>query len=130
MSRFLKIFFKRDFLSNFWKGKFAEFKAIFFLFILKFYLPIKIRYRSGQGEIDLICSHLFLRKIAFIEVKNRKDSRGDLLFESISKFQINRILVSAEIFLQKNPIYKNHDLEFYGVFFENLTFKKIFKIDI
>jgi Holliday junction resolvase-like predicted endonuclease len=114
--------------SSFESGKFAEFKAIFYLFFLKLYFPIKIRYKTKSGEIDLICIHIFSKKLAFIEVKNRNST--EVLFDSISKFQINRILNTAQIFLKNNQNYQDYRIEFLGVFFENLKFKKIFTIEI
>ena len=115
-------------MSNFLIGRIAEFQAIFFLLILKLYIPIKIRFKTKYGEIDLICFHLIKRKIAFIEVKSRKSK--EQIFESISNHQINRILAASEFFLKKYQEYSNHQIEIYAVFFHNLYFKKIFKIYI
>jgi Holliday junction resolvase-like predicted endonuclease len=110
-------------------GKIAEFQAIFFLLFFKFLFPIKLRYKAqGGGEIDIIATHIFIKKIAFIEVKNRNSKEN--LFESISNNQINRILISSRIFLKTNKKYMDHKIVFLGVYFYNLRFQKILNIDI
>ncbi len=120
--------------SNFIIGKIAEIKAILFMFFVKFYFPIKIRYREkvlfnndhSSFEIDIICEHILFRKLAFIEVKTR--SNIDILFDSISRKQLNRIYISADSFLKRNKKYKYHKVEFFGMFFLDLKFKKIISI--
>lgn len=114
-------------INNFWYGKLAEFKAVFHL-LLRFYWPIKIRYKTALGEIDLICIHFFTKKIIFIEVKNSKNYSN--LYEMISKYQQQRILNAAEIFFKNYPSYCKYDIGFYGMFFYRLRLKKTLKFNV
>lgn len=86
-------------LSIFEKGKKGEEIAERFLRD-KGYSILKKRFRSRYGEIDLI--GVKDKEMVFIEVKYRKKSF--LSLESISSQKMERIQITANIFLQKNPI--------------------------
>ena len=80
------------------RGRWAERLAIMAL-ALKGYRLLKLRFKSGPGEVDLI-----MRKgevTAFIEVKTRVSS--DLAVEAVTVRQSRRIAAAARIWMARDP---------------------------
>lgn len=87
-------------------GILAEYYTAFVLFF-KGYIPIKHRYKTKLGEIDLI-----FRKghsIIAVEVKARS-SEEIRVGEVVQARQFYRILNCLKIFLNKNEKYSNFDI--------------------
>lgn len=82
------------------KGRSAERRAEVLLWF-KGYRILARRFRSGQGEIDLIAKRGGV--IAFIEVKYR--ARAEAAIESVSERQRRRILGGARAFIAQHPKY-------------------------
>ncbi len=82
------------------KGRRAE-RLAEILLRLKGYRILARRFRSGQGEIDLIAKRG--RVVAFIEVKYRASE--DAAIESVSGRQQQRILRAARSFIAQHPKY-------------------------
>lgn len=82
------------------KGRRAELRAEILL-RLKGYQILARRFKSGQGEIDLIAKRGAV--IAFIEVKFRADA--DAAIESVGERQRRRILNAASAFIARHPKY-------------------------
>lgn len=78
--------------------------------------------RNFISEIDIICQRG--KTLVFIEVKARKNDVDDVI---CSKFQQQKIIRAAEIFLQQNPKYKNFDLRFDLVIVKPYKFPTIIK---
>jgi putative endonuclease len=89
------------------KGRFAEWRAALLL-RLKGYRIHAQRFRSGQGEVDLIAGRG--RALAFIEVKFRETE--DAAAESVNARQRRRILNAANAFLARNPRLAEKDCRF------------------
>ncbi|MFZ1990544.1 MAG: YraN family protein [Alphaproteobacteria bacterium] len=87
-------------LSGDTKGRRAELRAEILL-RLKGYRILARRFKSGQGEIDLIAKRGSV--IAFVEVKFR--ASADAAIESVSKRQRRRILNAAGAFIAHRPKY-------------------------
>jgi len=82
------------------KGRRAELRAEILL-RLKGYQILARRFKSGQGEIDLVARRGAV--IAFIEVKFRESA--DAAIESVSERQRRRILNAASAFIARHPKY-------------------------
>lgn len=80
------------------KGRRAELRAELLL-RLKGYRILARRFRSGQGEVDLIAKRG--RILAFIEVKFRASAEAAI--ESIGERQRRRILGAASAFVAQHP---------------------------
>ncbi len=93
---------KRKYLKiiSFYCGLFAEFIVIFILF-LNLYIPLKRRYKSKFGEIDLICLKRSI--LYFFEIKFRKKITD--IGNIVSEYQRERIIKSAEYFMLENNLY-------------------------
>jgi putative endonuclease len=79
------------------RGRLAELSALF-LMRLKGYRLLARRFKTGQGEIDLI-----MRKgdtTAFIEVKAR--SSHDAAFISVTTYQSRRITAAAGLWMARD----------------------------
>lgn len=104
--------------SNYQTGHFAE-KIALFLLILKGYYPIRINYITGRGtgagEIDLILSKK--QTLIFVEVKKRQNLTTSA--EAITIKNKTRVVRAAEAFIRKNPKYKNYQIRFDAILFEN-----------
>ena len=88
------------------KGILAEFYTLMF-YMLKLYIPLKLRYKTKVGEIDLI-----MRKgntIVMVEVKSRSSGMHDNI---VTYKQQNRIHRAAELFLSKNDAYGKFNVRF------------------
>ena len=82
------------------KGRRAELRAEILL-RLKGYRILARRFKSGQGEIDLVAKRGPV--IAFIEVKFR--ANADAAIESVGERQRRRILNAAGAFIARHPKY-------------------------
>ncbi len=100
-------------LSDF-SGKFAEYMAIFYLYI-KGYRLVEHNYITGRGtgagEVDIIVKKRQL--LVFVEVKKR----GDLAKAAyaIQAKQQQRIRRAAENFVAKHPQFSDFDIRFDAV---------------
>jgi len=90
-------------------GRRAETLACWFL-RLKGYLILERRYKTRQGEIDIIAKKR--RSIIITEVKQR--SHEENLHETVSFKNSQRIINTAEIFMSRHPQYQatNFELRF------------------
>ena len=91
-------------------GEIAENTATDFL-IKNNYKIICRNYKAlPYGEIDII----FIDKdiLVFVEVKYRKTTTFAKAEETITKSKINKLTNAANIFLQKNSEYENHECRF------------------
>jgi putative endonuclease len=82
------------------RGRRAELRAEILL-RLKGYRILKRRFRSGQGEIDLIAKRGHV--VAFVEVKYRANI--DAAIESVSERQRRRVTGAASAFIAQHPKY-------------------------
>ncbi|WP_027003361.1 YraN family protein [Hugenholtzia roseola] len=81
-------------------GKEGEARALSFL-LEKGYKLVAQNFRAGRGEIDLIvCKGEIL---AFVEVKQRKNDDFGNPEAFVSAKQVDKILQTAETFLEQNP---------------------------
>jgi putative endonuclease len=81
------------------RGRWAERMAVLAL-ALKGYRLLKLRFKSGPGEVDLIMRRGEVT--AFIEVKTRVTS--DLAVEAVTMHQAKRIAAAARIWMARDPI--------------------------
>ncbi len=95
-------------------GVLAEFIACVFL-TLKFYRIIKLRYKSFSGEIDIIA--LKGKTLVFVEVKKRASE--NVLFDSITNKQKQRIINAAHIYLSRNKAFASYNKRFDAIFIRN-----------
>lgn len=56
-------------------------------------------FRTPVGEIDLVC--LDEKTLVFVEVKTRSNQQWETLEETINETKINRILKTAEIYIDR-----------------------------
>jgi len=80
------------------KGHWAEIIAALWL-LMRGYWPLARRYKTPQGEIDLICRRG--RTLVFVEVKYRAAADDALLAPQPA--QLKRVRRAAQIFLQAHP---------------------------
>ena len=90
-------------------GRRAELWAAGYL-RLKRYRILARRYKTKQGEIDIIARKGKI--IVIIEVKYRKDMKN--IHESVSFKNSQRIMNAAELYLTQNPVFieKGFELRF------------------
>lgn len=74
----------------------------------KFYTVVATRYKTGQGEIDLIATRG--KTLVFVEIKARPDQAQAL--ESIGFRQRARIVRAAHVFLARTPCFNSYALRF------------------
>lgn len=88
------------------KGWWGEIVTLAY-YILNLYWPLKHRYKTKLGEIDLI----FKRgnRIIFTEVKTRKFGMHENIVTTI---QQKRIVNAAQVFMAKNKRYQNCEMRF------------------
>ena len=80
------------------KGQGAELiSAVWLLF--KGYWPLARRYKTPQGEVDLICRRRKL--LVYVEVKYRGQPEEGLY--ALRPAQLQRVRRAADIFLQNHP---------------------------
>ena len=79
------------------RGRWAERMAVMGL-ALKGYRLLKLRFKSGPGEVDLIMRRGEVT--AFIEVKTR--ASGDLAVEAVTPRQARRIAAAARIWMARD----------------------------
>jgi len=94
-------------LRYYYFGILAEYIAAIFM-VLKLHIPIKRRFKTKYGEIDLI----FYRNnvVKFVEVKARyKIYEYDSV---LSATQLERIKNASYVFLNENKIYQNCQIQF------------------
>ena len=87
-------------------GRRAETLACWFL-RLKGYKVLKQRFKTRQGEIDIIAKKR--KSIVIIEVKQR--ANAEKLHETVSYENSQRIMNAAEIFLNKNREFLKDDYD-------------------
>ena len=79
---------------------------------LKGYRILETRHRSYHGEIDLIAQRG--RRVIFVEVKHRRDL--DDALEAVTDFQTDRIMASAEVYMNglidRRPDMLNYETRF------------------
>lgn len=93
-------------MKSFKPGIVAE-CLVLLLYKMRFYSILHHRMKTYVGEIDLVASRG--KQLVFIEVKARKHG----IYEGIvSQVQQKRIKRAAELFLSKNPEYKNYNIRF------------------
>ena len=97
---------KKSFKQGFW----GEIKALFYI-MLKGYIPLRWRYKTKHGEIDLIAKKKNM--LIFIEVKTRPTIA--LGYDSISALQKERIENAARFFVRKHKKYLSYGLRFDGI---------------
>ncbi len=95
---------------SFRQGFLGEIKALTFL-IFKGYIPLKWRYKTKYGEIDLIVRNK--KTLIFVEVKTRPNFEKG--YDSISYEQKRRIEFASDIFIKKNKKYKDFGSRFDAV---------------
>jgi putative endonuclease len=81
------------------RGRWAERAAILAL-AFKGYRLLKLRFKSGPGEVDLIMRRGEVT--AFIEVKTRVTS--DLAVEAVTSRQAQRIAAAARVWMARDPV--------------------------
>ncbi len=96
--------------KSFKQGFFGEVKAAVFL-LFKGYVPLKWRYKTKYGEIDLIVKTK--KTLVFVEVKTRPTFEKG--YDSISHEQRRRIETTADLFIKKNKKYQNFGTRFDAV---------------
>lgn len=109
-------------MDSYYKGLFAEYLAIFLLFI-KGYKILARRYRTKYGEVDIITKKG--KSIIGIEVKFRQNKM--LTTEFVSRRQINRIKNSLNFFISKNKKYIDFNIDIEIIIFANYFKCKHFK---
>lgn len=92
-------------------GRLAEYAAAGLL-MAKGYRILAMRWRCKLGEIDLIVARA--NRLAFVEVKRRNSLEA--AHAAISALQSHRIHGAADLWLQANPRYHNHEIAFDIVF--------------
>lgn len=98
---------KRDRKRSHRAGLRAEYVALFHL-LLKGYLPLKMRYKTPVGEIDLIVKRG--RTLVFVEVKGRRDQRDAA--EAVHAKNQSRVVRAAQYFLAAHPRLANCEVRF------------------
>lgn len=93
--------------SSYRKGLMAEARAAVFLRMAG-YKILDMRFKTPVGEIDIVA--LKGQTLVFIEVKQRATS--DAAAEAIDLRNQRRVIAAAELYLQKNPDYNQHDVRF------------------
>ena len=101
--------------TNYRAGHFAEKIALLWL-ILKGYRPVAMNVMTGRGtgagEIDLIVKRG--KTLVFVEVKKRlNEERARSAIHPKNQVRIQR---AAEVFLARNPKYKNFNIRYDAVF--------------
>lgn len=89
------------------KGLWAELRAAAY-FRLRGWRILARRYKTAQGEIDLVVERGTM--LAFVEVKLRPTLVEGA--EAIHFRNQQRVRAAAELYLQANPQYNNHDMRF------------------
>lgn len=87
-------------------GRRAETLAVLWL-RLKGYIILERRYKTRQGEIDIIAKKGVI--IIMAEVKQRSDAKN--LHESVSYKNSQRIMDAAEIYLNRDQKFQPSDYE-------------------
>ena len=103
------------------KGWLAE-KFTCAYYIAHLYIPLKQRYKTKLGEIDLIM--LRSNEIVFVEVKARKYGMHENI---ISYVQQQRIKRAASLFMVQNSRYHGYNIRFDLSLVEPYSFPKIIK---
>lgn len=101
---------RRTRLQNHRRGHRAERLAQLYL-LSKAYLPLKRRYKTPLGEIDLIARRG--RRLIFVEVKAR--AHAATAAEAIHVTNQQRVVRAAQYFLSRHPKYTNYEIRFDAV---------------
>lgn len=110
--------------QSYFLGLVGEFFALTILF-LSGYFPIKRRYKSIAGEIDLVMARS--NQIIFFEIKTRLRHRDG--YDIVGQKQILRIKKSSEVFLSNyHQKYKNIDHRFDLIYLSLLPLPKFIHI--
>ncbi len=68
------------------------------------------RWRCAGGEVDIIAVRG--RRLVFVEVKRRRSLDDEEAHAAVGPGQRTRIVRAADIWLARNPRYRNHDIGF------------------
>ena len=112
--------------TNYKAGHFAEKVALLWL-IMRGYWPIGMNFMvgrgTGAGEVDLIVRRG--KTLVFVEVKKRPtEEKGRLAIHPKNQARITR---TSEVFLARNPKYKNFNIRYDAVFISPKHFPKHLK---
>ena len=112
--------------TNYKAGHFAEKVALLWL-MLWGYWPIALNFvvgrGTGAGEVDLIVRRG--KTLVFVEVKKRPtEEKGRLAIHPKNQERIQR---TSEVFLARNPKYKNFNIRYDAVFISPKKFPKHLK---
>lgn len=88
------------------KGKFAEQKAIAYLKNLGYFI-LKYRYKTLEGEIDIIASVESILVFCEVKFRNKPDKHS---IEVQRKMQ--RFCLVASTFLERHPNFSNYNCRF------------------
>lgn len=81
-------------MSNHRTGLWAEFYALVYL-LLRGYWPLRRRWRTPVGEIDILCRTY--RHLIIVEVKRRQDGMGaDAPVSAAQQARLNRAMAYAQ----------------------------------
>lgn len=112
--------------NNYYSGLFAECIAKVYFFFTGYEI-LKSRYKTGKGfgagEIDLILQKK--HQLVFVEVKKRNNFL--IAVDAITQKQLSRTENSINVFLSQNQKYKNYDIRFDIVIFNQFYLFKHFK---
>ncbi|MGC0371358.1 MAG: hypothetical protein DGJ47_000044 [Rickettsiaceae bacterium] len=86
------------------------------------YVPLKRRYKTKVGEIDLVMRRM--NKLVFVEVKARRKGMHENI---ISYVQQKRIKRAAELFIIRHPRYNGYDIRFDLALVKPYSLPKIIK---
>ena len=92
-------------------GKLGEDFAANFLMTKGFKIIFR-NWRCRHLEVDIVA--MDANTLVFVEVKERKNIEHAMV--AISKQQQKRIVMAAQVFLQRNPQYRDFDIRFDAVF--------------
>ncbi|MDX2307982.1 MAG: YraN family protein [Hyphomicrobium sp.] len=77
---------------------------------LRGYAILARRWKISAGEIDLVVSRGV--EIRFVEVKRTRGTADSDAHEAVSSGQRRRIRDAADVWLLKNPRYREHEMHF------------------
>lgn len=102
-------------MTNKLNGRFGELAACWYMRLHGYRIVCRnqvIGRGTTAGELDFVaCKD---KVLVFVEVKERKNIEHAMV--AISKQQQKRIVMAAQVFLQRNPQYRDFDIRFDAVF--------------
>jgi putative endonuclease len=87
----------------------SEWKAAFALRLRGYRITARC-WQSSAGEVDLIAVRR--KRLAFIEVKHRRDTSDEEAHAAIGHAQRQRVRRAAEIWVARNRAYSEHEIGF------------------